>query len=129
MTLLLHPIEVKGYLIFRKIFAYIVNVVLWCISTVNYTLKISMLQANQHIACCIKPTTSIYIYTFVYMLAFAYCIIYLGLTKSKTLSDMRWMDVTISRTVKVAKCKSGPFEHAESISKWLTGSVYIGNII
>ena len=32
-------------------------------------------------------------------------------------------------TVKVTKCKLGPFKHAQSIFKWSIGSVYIGNII
>ena len=30
--------------------------------------------------------------------------------------------------VKVNKCKLGPFQHAVNISKWPSGSIYIGNI-
>ena len=39
------------------------------------------------------------------------------------------MDMTMLRILKVTKCKSMQFEHAISISKWLTGSVHIGNIV
>ena len=39
------------------------------------------------------------------------------------------MDMILSVTVKVTKYKLGPFEHAQSMSKWSTRSVYIGNII
>ena len=39
------------------------------------------------------------------------------------------MDVTVPAKVKVAKCKSGPFDHTVSMAKWLEGSVNIGNII
>ena len=39
------------------------------------------------------------------------------------------MDVTITTTVKVTKHKSGSFNHAVSMSKRPTASVYIGNII
>ena len=30
---------------------------------------------------------------------------------------------------KVSKCKSGPFEHAQSMSKWPTGLAYAGSFI
>ena len=43
--------------------------------------------------------------------------------------DVGWMDITMTTIVKVSKCKSTPFLHAESMSKWLKGSVYIGSII
>ena len=39
------------------------------------------------------------------------------------------MDVTMITTVKIIKRNSVPFEHAVSISKWPSRSVYIGNII
>ena len=29
----------------------------------------------------------------------------------------------------MSKCKSGPFEHAQSMSKWPAGSAYVGNFI
>ena len=31
--------------------------------------------------------------------------------------------------IKVSKCKSGQFEYAQSMSKWPTGSAYVGNFI
>ena len=43
--------------------------------------------------------------------------------------DVSWIDFILCRTVKVTKCKSGPFDYAQSISKWPEGSEYIGNII
>ena len=42
---------------------------------------------------------------------------------------MSWMNIIMLTTVKATKHKSGPFEHAVSISKWPTGSVYVGNTI
>ena len=38
------------------------------------------------------------------------------------------MDVILSTTVKVTKHKLGPFEHAQSMSKWPVGSSYVGRI-
>ena len=43
-------------------------------------------------------------------------------------ADVSWMDMTMLTTVKVTKCKSGPFKHAISMFKWPTGSVYVGII-
>ena len=42
---------------------------------------------------------------------------------------MVWTIFATMIMVKVTKCKSGPFEHAVSMSKWLAGSIYIGNTI
>ena len=42
---------------------------------------------------------------------------------------MSWINVTVTTTVKVTKYKTGPFEHAVSMSKRPAGSIYIGKII
>ena len=43
--------------------------------------------------------------------------------------DVSWMDITMTTIVKMTKHKLRLLEHTESISKWPTGSVYIGNIV
>ena len=45
-----------------------------------------------------------------------------------TSTDLNWINVMCT-TVKVTKCKLGPFEDAQSMSKWPAGSDYIGSII
>ena len=44
-------------------------------------------------------------------------------------SDVSWIDITLSTTVKVSECKLGLFEHAQSIFKQPIRSLYIGNIV
>ena len=39
------------------------------------------------------------------------------------------MDITLLVTIKMSELKLGPFKHAQSMLKWPTGSVYIGNTI
>ena len=39
------------------------------------------------------------------------------------------MDAILFTIVKISKCKPGPFENTQSMSKWPTRSVYIGNTI
>ena len=39
------------------------------------------------------------------------------------------MNLKLFTTVHISKCKLGPFEYAQTISKWPMGSVYIGSIV
>ena len=41
---------------------------------------------------------------------------------------LSWMDIILFTTIKVSKCKFGPFEHNQNISKLLKRLLYIGNI-
>ena len=44
-------------------------------------------------------------------------------------SDAIWIDAIFLNNNKVSEHKPGPFEHAQSMSKWPARSVYIGNLI
>ena len=44
-------------------------------------------------------------------------------------SDVSWMDAVFLSKNKMSEHKSGLFENAQSMSKWLVGLAYIGNFI
>ena len=43
--------------------------------------------------------------------------------------DVSWMNIILFTTIKLSENKLRPFEHTQSMSKWPTGLVYVGNII
>ena len=47
--------------------------------------------------------------------------------KKEALIDVNWMDAIFLTNNKVTKCKLGPFEHTQSMSKQPIGSAYVGN--
>ena len=47
----------------------------------------------------------------------------------QVLNDVRWMDATLLSNNKVSENQSGPFEHAQSMSKRPAGLAHIGNLI
>ena len=44
-------------------------------------------------------------------------------------TDVSWIDAMFLITVKISECKLGPFEYAQTMSKWPARLVYLDNII